>query len=168
MADLPPHLQGGPFYGESSGRRFNPDTGRIERTPPPGVGPSSPRPASAPSDGGGGGGGGGSAPLPNPFPGSSGINLKSRKEIEQGYQEAIEKGQKMLEALGHESFRDLAASAMANKFTLPDNFEALLSGEGQQAITGGGAQFDPSGLQNAAATALQAPLPTPGGSGTNN
>lgn len=123
------------------------------------AGPAAPKEESGGGGGGGGSGGGGGPSLPpSMFPGDSGINLKSRSEIEQGYQQAIERGEKMLEALGHESFRDLAASALASKFTLPDNYEQFLSGQTSQPVTGNTAQFNAGGIQNVAQNALQTGL----------
>lgn len=118
-------------------------------------------------DGGGGGGGGGGGSAPNPFPNPK-ANLPTTEEVQQGYQQSIEKGQKLLEALGHESFRDLAAAAFANKFTLPDNFEQMLSGEGSQPVTQANQlpQYNPGLVGTQARTALQkgvSTLPQTGG-----
>lgn len=123
------------------------------------------KPEEKPDKGGGGGGGGGPS---SPFPGSAGVNLRSQDEIYAGYEAAIAKGQKLLEALGHESFRDLAAAAFASKFSLPQNFEQLISGAGTQPVTNASQLpvYEQSTIGGPARTALQqgiTTLPPPGG-----
>lgn len=119
-------------------------------------------PPSKPSGGGGGGGGGDRSPPPNPFHGAASVKLPSKKEIQKGYLDAMERGKKLLEALGHESFRDFAAEAMASKFTLPENFQQMLSGEMSQPVTNANSlpSYDPSLIGTQARTALQKGLTT--------
>lgn len=123
-----------------------------------------PPPAAKKDEGGGGGGGGsssgGGGGSRSPFTGD--LNLPSEADIYKQYEQQIARGQALLEALGHESFREMISTALANKFTPPTEFQNMMAGQGTQPVTSQ-APWDPSGLQNAASNALQAPLPTPGG-----
>lgn len=108
----------------------------------------------------------------DPFASARSVTLPSEADIDQGFNDALERGQAFLQSLGTEGFVDLISSAMATKFDVPDNVLQLIEGQGAEPVTAASSfpQFNPSSVGVPARQALQrgiSTLPPPGG-GQNN